>query len=696
MPGIRRVLVAVIGLVAALLIARLCAQALPAPIGMVPAMTIALCLPGWALLRATGLAEVGDGIDTVALLPIAGPVVWLPALILGLALRLPFTWVMALVLFGSLAALVRPGPVPRMPVRRELVPVAAGAVLAAALATRWRVPLLGDSFFHAGRIRKLLDLPRISLSGVSAYKDGHPHAGYAVPLLHAVQAGAVKISGIDVATTYTAQVTFLAVFLVVAAFAAGRALGGPVVGAVAAALELWESVARGIRPISFTEQPGTYAFHLLLPGLVLLIALWYRDPGDRRLTWAVVAAVGVITVDHPTYAVPALAVLAGVVVFSRRGWRVLGAACAVSAVYVLWVWWVALRGGARAPVPPTADTFDFLGRHAVLMHADVVSSHTGEYLLGVAAVCGLLLYRRGRHALAATMAVGGLALVGVPGMTAFMVKLMGYGQVKRLGLGIPIVYPAAVAIGVVAGRARGWALAAIAAAIALASLALRDGGFPWSWPSLVTGALVVAALVAIAIAVVFWLRRWPIPAPPDVGAPLWAAVLLTVALLLGSVLTDRHAIARALDRGIAPARISHLTSPGVVEFFRTHSSGAHMPVVLAPYDTRRSVDVAFQLVGDAPVYVVALDPVRTRAEPLNHPQQRRDAVNAFFAASTDAERMAIVRRYGVDYVVVDATRRPDLVAALRASPSFRLVYQDRAVAPRYDRFAVFQPAAGSG
>ena len=126
---------------------------------------------------------------------------------------------------------------------------------------------------------------------------------------------------------------------------------------------------------------------------MLLIALWYRDPGDRRLTWAVVAAVGVITVDHPTYAVPALAVLAGVVVFSRRGWRMLGAACAVSAVYELWVWWVALRGGVRAPVPPTPDTFDFLGRHAVLMRADVVSSHTGEFLLGVAGVCGLLLDR---------------------------------------------------------------------------------------------------------------------------------------------------------------------------------------------------------------------------------------------------------------------------------------------------------------
>ena len=146
------------------------------------------------------------------------------------------------------------------------------------------------------------------------------------------------------------------------------------------------------------------------------------------------------------------------------------------------------------------------------------------------------------------MAVGGLALVGVPGMTAVMVKLMGYGQVKRLGLGIPIVFPAAVAIGVVADRARRWVLAASAAAIGLASLALHDDGFPWSWPSLVTAALVVAALVAIAIAVVFWLRRWPIPAPPDVGAPLWAAALLTVALLLGSVLTDRHAIARALLR----------------------------------------------------------------------------------------------------------------------------------------------------
>ena len=56
---------------------------------------------------------------------------------------------------------------------------------------------MATKLFHAGRIRKLLALDRLSLDGVSTYLNGHPHAGYAFPLLHAAQAGAIDLVRAD-------------------------------------------------------------------------------------------------------------------------------------------------------------------------------------------------------------------------------------------------------------------------------------------------------------------------------------------------------------------------------------------------------------------------------------------------------------------------------------------------------------------
>ena len=60
----------------------------------------------------------------------------------------------------------------------------------------------GDALFHAGLIRKMLAVPDLSLYDISPYWHGHPHAGYVVPLLHAVEAGAISITGGDPSLAY--------------------------------------------------------------------------------------------------------------------------------------------------------------------------------------------------------------------------------------------------------------------------------------------------------------------------------------------------------------------------------------------------------------------------------------------------------------------------------------------------------------
>jgi hypothetical protein len=695
MPEIRRLVRAAIGVAAATVGARVVAGPLPDTIGLVPAVGVALCVPGWALLHTTRLNEHLNVVEAVALLPVAGPAAWAPALVLGLAAHLPFTVVLGLVLVGSVLGLAVQAPAPAPVGWRELGAVLGAGVVTCLLAARWRRQLVGDAFFHTGRIRKLIDLPHLSLSGLSAYRGGHPHAGYAVPLLHAVEAGVIRIGGLDPADAYTALATTLGVFVPVAAYAAGRALGGRTVGTVAGTLQLWVSLTGGIQPLgfSYTEQPGPYAFRLLIPAIVLLVAVWYRSPSDRRLQSAVVAAVGVVTVVHPTYAFPALAVLAGVVVTTRQGWGMLAAAAAGAATYAGWVWWVALHG-AQLPhqLPGVNRFYSYAAHHPVLVRGSTVSGHVGEFLLGLVAVCALLVYRRGRFGLAAATSVGGLALVAVPGVTALVVPLVGAGQALRMGFGVPIIYPTALALVLVAAAETRSRLLAIAAVTAGLSLALAGDGFPWTWPSLVTSVTAVASVFGVVVAATGWASKRPVPLPPaPIASPLGAAAILTAALLAGSMKANAGEIANTILHGRPPVmRTHHLVSPGVVRFMRLRAAG-RFPVVLAPFQTGRYVDVSYQLVADADVYVVALDSTRTRSEPLNHPDRRRAAVTAFYKSVDSAAGLAILRRYSVWYVVVDVSRTPDAAARLDSSPEFRVVYRDGPVAPRYDHFAVFEP-----
>jgi hypothetical protein len=89
--------------------------------------------------------------------------------------------------------------------------------------------------------------------------------------------------------------------------------------------------------------------------------------------------------------------------------------------------------------------------------------------------------------------------------------------------------------------------------------------------------------------------------------------------------------------------------------------GGTMPTVLV--DELRG----YRLGAFNDLYAVAVPEVRTRAEPASDPEQRRRDVRAFLSPETsEAQRDAILRRYGVGIVI--APDNPPLLKQLRADP----------------------------
>jgi hypothetical protein len=126
---------------------------------------------------------------------------------------------------------------------------------------------------------------------------------------------------------------------------------------------------------------------------------------------------------------------------------------------------------------------------------------------------------------------------------------------------------------------------------------------------------------------------------------------------------------------------------------RDHDS-APFPVVLAPLRAGpddRFTGLAFQLIGEADVYAVGLPEARTRAEPRSDPVARRRDVATFFdPAGADADRLKILDRYGVDYVIVDVARTPEFAQAIAGLAQLTRVYEDRGTRPGFGRFEVFR------
>jgi hypothetical protein len=647
--------------------ARAAGALLPSQPAMVVAVAAALVLPGWALGAALGLGSRLDTVALVGFLPVTGLTAWVPALAAGFALGLTFDEVVAIVAVQTVALLALGDPLPARVQPTDLATMVTVALVAALASTRWQASLAGDEVFHLARAQKLLAVPHLSLDAISELAGGKPHAGYVFPLLHAVDAGALRLAGVAPATGFPNLVPAAAMLLALSSFAAGRAVAGRSVGAAVAALVLWASVTDVHPTLGKASWPGSFTLLVLFPAAVLALTELVRKPDDRRLQALVAASALAVALVHVSYAVPLLALMVGTVAYARRGAVGVAAAGMATAWVVAFVWWTALRGAPRPVIQAgpwrhaTSSAFIIERGHALALSAVTITGDQIGFLLAILALVPLLLWQAPRFAYPAALMSGALALVAVPGFVPLLNATVGIGQTHRFGAAVPWqVAVAVIAALVVIHAGRRWilpsvALLAVVAAIGAGSFhSLRKASLP-------TTPVAAAAVLGAAWYAVRGLRAIPSP-------PMQAAVLPTVAVALAAVaLSDPSSlrtvgshVVHGYDREDEP----RTTVPAaIVSWIDDH--GGSMPVVLA--DELRS----YQLGAYVGAYVVAVPEVRTRAEPASMPEERRREVSAFLSPATpESQRDALLRRYGVDVVMV-RSRRPSLVAQLRSDPLLR-------------------------
>ena len=497
-------LVALALLAAGALVVRGAGQVLPEQLAMFPALALSIGLPGAAVLRIAGLDERLLPATALGAAPVLGLAAWIPLLLVALVVGLPLAAALWTLLAASAVALALAGP-PRIPLGREALGVALAGLGTAVLAARWAKPVLeSDALFHAGRVRKLVDLHELSFGGLSAYQDGHVHAGYAFPIVHAAEAGAVELAGVDPSVGFLALVPACAFLVPAAVYAAGRILGGMPAAIAVVGFVVWDAISSSGGVLDSSEQPGGLVFRVVVPVCIALIVEVVRLDDEPRTEGALVAAVLVAVLAHPTYVMPVLAMITAAVIARRgRGWRAMAGAFAVSAATLGRSGCAAIRGtGGAAGTRLDPGGFALLGGHPVIRDGDIVIEGRLAVLLGLLAIPLLVAAWRGTHTLAGAIGAGALAVLCLPGLPALLAPLIGPHQVGRLRGALP--WPELLALLLVLLAAtwpgRVWWIAAGLAAASLGVAWLGDGG-----------AIAQTALVAgIAVAgVVLVSSGWP-------------------------------------------------------------------------------------------------------------------------------------------------------------------------------------------
>jgi hypothetical protein len=650
-----------------------------------------LLLPGWLAVRALALegelGRAGCAPVTAAL----GLALWGPPLALAYLFALPLGFVLAglgaEMATLAVAAARRPCALPRAG-GRELAGGAAGVAAFAYLGWRLSLPVVGDGLFHVGLIRKLEATSGISFASLSPFLHGPANAGYAFPIMHAAMAGMARLSGTDPVTAFRDVQPVCAGLAILAAYALGAALTGRRgIGLLAAVLVAWDmcSLLNGL--VIQINQPAPFSVWVLTPAVLILFLLELRPV--RRAAPATVAAMLSIGLVHPTYAIPALVLaaglLAGAVLAGERGLRrpvaTLAAATAAIGAVSLWIWAVAIRGGQRHAVLSHADEFLLHGKRAIVMYPWAPVFGRGYVL---AAILLLPLVARYRRLLPLAGSAGALLLMLlVPGVNTVLIAAVGMGQFHRFWQ--PLTWPvvAAAAACIAAARLRLWAYP-LALAIAIGLHEVRGVDWVWRTP---TSVVVVAALVALPLA----LRRRASAAPVLALSP--GAVALVAAVLAPWVWHWGPVVRSSAEDGpyrAEPAFETVRITPGVAAAFGRISGPP--PVVLG--DPQR----LFELFAFADIRVAVLPEARTRAVPkldehgLNHLEQ------AFFSLeTTTAQRNAILTRMHVAYVMLDLRDQPpDVLQRIMADPALTRIYRDPADVPDHlGRFEILRVNAAT-
>jgi hypothetical protein len=95
----------------------------------------------------------------------------------------------------------------------------------------------------------------------------------------------------------------------------------------------------------------------------------------------------------------------------------------------------------------------------------------------------------------------------------------------------------------------------------------------------------------------------------------------------------------------------------------------------------------FELLAYADVYAAALPEARSRAEPKENTQARRQLEQTFFDPDTSsARRTQILKQLDVDYVLLDTKGQANVAPQILAQPGLTVAYRGpRFVILRVDR-----------
>jgi hypothetical protein len=505
-------------------------------------------------------------------------------------------------------------------------PLAAGLVLGWLL---WHVAgaIVGDGLFHEGRVRKLLELGNLHLRTVDEFKDGGLHPGYAFPLWHCFDALVAWFSGLDPSVVLRHESSLLAPIALAVAYDAGVAVFRSRVAGVSLVLaQLATFCFAPGHGGSYAQlgQPGTAARQILVPAA---IALFF----ERRYV-PLALAFGALALVHSTYAVFLLIPLLVVVVSEWRAY--LAAAVPVGAV-LLWLRPIAAETLSRNPSPAErrtelahyADQLVVSGPHHFRLAPEVLgrSGATAVAALFLVPLSALAIRQRwAQFVLGGSLLV--LLLMEVPWLFVHFADATSLSQARRAAGFVPLPFAFAGGLALLVRRVAVVPLGLVAGIVLQEvwpgdfAYGLRHGGpAAATWVALVggAGALVAALLV----------RRSPLPERHGLAAATAFLFVLPVAI---------HGFARWSP---ASPTDPNALSAGLVHELRTRVPEGS--VVIAPVQT------SYEVVADAPLYVVAAPVAHVANTRANRPYARARDVRRWTATGDEA----IARRYGASWQI---------------------------------------------
>jgi hypothetical protein len=627
--------------------------------------TLAVLAPGSLVARALGRPSVSAKVAwSLTGIFGAGAIVFLVHGSLDLAIGL-----YAAVGAGALVVVL--GKRQWVPRRRPVGAIVMGLLFGVLL---WHVAgmLDGDALFHLARVRKLLAFSDLHLRTLDEFKDGGLHPGYAFPLWHLFLAFVARLGGADADRVVLHEASILCPIAFAVAFESGLAVFRNRAAAFATMLaSVALSGLAGGHGGAFVHLalPATTARQLLVP-MVIALFFWFVRHPSRAGAATLAAGSLALALVHPTYALYVLIPLAGYVGARallvrgevRHGATALLAVLVPAAAVSLWL------------LPIVRETASHNPSNAEL-------ARSLRHYKGQIVVYSVHSYRIAAEAFARTGAIAVAALVCVP-LAAFARRrrwsafvLGGTVIVAVLTLVPPFFSTFSDFVSLSqARRAVGFVPLAFAFAGGAAVLSRRLG--VWVLP------LALGAGIALELA-------WPgdFGGSPTDGGPAAVAWFAAGAGVVGLAVAMRSR--RSLDRPgrLTAAAATLFVIPVAVSGF-SHWSAEPSRAVLTPGLVRalhRQVpkgsvvfsddSTAYRIAAAVPVYVNAAPPGHVADTKPNRPFARRRDAERFLATGD----LAIPRRYGAEYVVLDLRRRVPRLALPR-------LYRDS----RYALFALTQ------